>query len=165
MTVQNPKTIDNEKETKTEAANSRYKKQRMFRFSALRKKHQNQKVSALHSYFQYLYIKIIKEYITEAVTYDYTGLNHALIVDSETSVSFTYRCSLWWNKAVNIFPGDASIRTRAWTENSSMYTIKYTSPLFYLALYSYCHLKNLKGNSGIFKPGPYIYMRVNESNI
>lgn len=40
-------------------------------------------------------------------------IKHALLMDTEKSVSFTYRSSLWWNKAVNIFPGDASIRTRA----------------------------------------------------
>lgn len=30
------------------------------------------------------------------------------------NLCYTYRCSLWWNKAVNIFLGDASIWTRTW---------------------------------------------------
>lgn len=47
----------------------------------------------------------------EVVTYDYTGLN-VHYYSSSSSMTFTYRCSLWRNKALNVFSGNASIRTR-----------------------------------------------------
>lgn len=71
---------------------------------------------------------------------------------TEKSVSLTYRCSLWWNKAVNIFPGDASIRTGAWTESNSM-----SPPYkpFYAALFSsiICVLLEILNVSHYLRPG------------
>lgn len=52
----------------------------------------------------------------EVFIYDLTGLDVHYqweVTYTETRRSFTYRCRLWWNKALNVFPGDTSIRTRA----------------------------------------------------